>query len=202
MRRIAAGLILAGLLTASAAAAPGQRASAWRVHSALDRSFTLATPPSWLDTFQITPELIARRKLPPMIKSMVTKISTSPTFKLAAYDLTPGKVTKQFATNVNVTEYREPGGTTVQEFAAATLGQLAATKLVTGKPQSSLVRLPAGLAYKLTFHLRLGILTSSTQYGFVHGGVAYAVSYTTTRNQGASYQPTFTRSIRSFRFTY
>src|SRR6266852_1373289 len=89
MRRKLAVAVIAGLIVVSAATASTRVTAGWRTHSSIDRSFTLAIPAAWLDTFQITPQLIAQRKLPTLIKNMVSKINTSPTFKLAAYDLTP-----------------------------------------------------------------------------------------------------------------
>lgn len=135
-----------------------------------------------------------------MVKNMVANIRRSPTVVLAAYDLTPGTVSKLFATNVNVSVFNEPPGTSIKDVEAATLGQLEASNVLLGTPRSSLVDLPAGQAYKIVCHLRLKITTDTVQYGFVHNGLLYAVSYTTTRSAGSAYVPVFTRSIGTFRF--
>jgi hypothetical protein len=200
VRRAVVSLVVASCLAAwgeSALAAP----PGWRTHAARDGSLTLALPSSWLDTSQITPRLIAQRHLPQQIKNTLANMPSMPTLKLAAYDLAPGKVSKRFATNVNVNENVVPRGMSLQAIEATTMGQLQGSGALVGTVHASEVTVPAGQAYKLTAQLRLsGMVVAETQYGLLRGGIAAFITYSTTPAAAPAYAPTFTRSIQTFRF--
>jgi hypothetical protein len=188
--------LLAVWVSSAVAASTG-----WRTHSARDGSLSISLPSSWLDTAQITPRLIAERHLPQQIKNTVRSMSSQPALTLAAYDLAAGKVTKRFATNLNVIENPEPAGTTVQQVEATTLGELQGSGLAVGRLRVSQLKLPAGPAYKIVGSLRLsGMVVAETQFGLVHDGIAAFVTYGTTPAASSSYSATFTRSIATLRF--
>ena len=190
-------LVLAAVPVAAATASP---AADWSSHRSA-AGFSVSAPPSWIDTTRLTPQVLAKLKQVPALKSYVSSVRSS-LVKLVLADAGPLTVKTGFATNLNVIQAPTAGD--VRLLHDATLVQLESSGLVVGTVRATYVQLPAGRAVEFRYQARFGGGTPQvalTQFGFVRNGIGTILTYTTLPSWQAREAPVFQQSARSFRFT-
>ncbi len=115
------------------------------------------------------------------------------------------KVEDDFATSVNVVVL-EVGEATLDTWADAAVAELEALGTTTGGIARERLHLPGGECLRLAYRQRFALdggerVVSTRQYGFVAGGRAYVVTFTTLPDHEGRYADTFGTAARSFRFT-
>ena len=114
-------------------------------------------------------------------------------------------VEDDFATSVNVVVL-EIGEATPETWADAAVAELEALGTITGEIARERLDLPGGECLRLAYRQRFELdgaerMVSTTQYGFVAGGRAYVVTFTTLPGQEEQYSDTFGAAAKSFRIT-
>jgi hypothetical protein len=122
--------------------------------------------------------------------------------KFFAYD---PQVANRFATNANVVVIPIGARLSVAQFRRRLASALSTVSSVS-QLRSSTVRLRAGPAARLTYHLRVtvgsrSITVQTLQYGFLHAGRSIVFTYTTLPTTQRFYAGVFATSAQSIRFS-
>jgi hypothetical protein len=191
-------VLLAVAAVAAPLAASRPDGSDWTTHRA--GALRISAPATWIDVTRLTPQVLAKARRLPALKTYVTVVQQSKAVKLLLADVGPLTVTSHFVTNLNVTQVPTIGDLRLQHDAA--LAELRSSGIAAGPVHAAYEQLPAGKALELRYHANVGAghpILSYLQFMFVRGGRATVVTYTTLPALEAKELPLFRRSIRSFR---
>lgn len=139
---------------------------------------------------------------PDLAGSFAAMAQPNSPIKFFAYD---PNVANGFATNVNVVIIPLGAKLTFAQYRQRLAGELATVSSVSHL-HSTAVRLPAGQAVRLTYHLKVtaaqrSITVQTLQYGFLHAGRSVVFTYTTLPPSGRFYTGVFATSAKSIRFS-
>jgi hypothetical protein len=172
----------------------------WTRHAVRDTTASLALPEEWKVLREFDAETIAdftkeNEDFAPYVDPLVR----NDVFKLFALD---PDIQDDFATNLNVvvTPVDQP---LIEWVESETVN--ARRIAVPGSLKSRYIQTPAGEAAKLDWLVDLKTGGESrqmhaTQYLFQKDGAGYVLSFSTLPSLAAKYEPTFTKSARSFQF--
>jgi hypothetical protein len=197
-RAILTALLLVAVVSACGGESQQSASDKWARHDVRDSSASIALPEEWKVIKDFDAESIAdiseeNEKLAPYVEPLIR----NDIFKLFAID---PDIQEKFATNLNVIV--SPGSQPLHQWVegeSATVRRVA----VPGSLKRSYVQTPEGEAGKLEWLLEIkqGGKTRrvrSLQYLFQKGGAAYVLTFSTLPSLATKYEPTFTKSARSF----
>ena len=206
MRRIAVValtlVLLGGLASAGIAATPKR-------YSITGAGATIAVPAAWetLDRRTVTNSAAFRRFIDenPALQPFVALTGPNSAIKLMAFDL---RLSKSFATNVNVVlSSPPPSGLTPQQIASI-YGRELKARLTTiqGPVAASVVTLPAGMAVRASYKVRFTnqgrrLTVQTLQYLVLRPDKSLVVTFSTLPSEAARRSTTFTTIARSLRFS-
>ena len=200
-RAILTALLLATVVSACGGESQPSASGKWARHDVRDSNASIALPEEWkvienFDTASIEDFTKENERFAPYVEPLLK----NDVFKLWAAD---PNIQDEFATNLNVvvTPVSQPLRQWV-EGEAVTAQRIA----VPGSLKSGYVKTPAGEAAKFEFlvELRTGgekKQMRATQYLFQKDGAGYVLSFSTLPSLATKYDPTFTKSAKSFRFS-
>lgn len=199
-RAILTAFLLVAVVSACGGESQPSASGKWTRHDVRDSSASVAVPEEWKVIKDFDQESIAdftkeNEKFAPYVEPLLR----NDVFKLFAID---PDVQEEFATNLNVIvspvsqpliEWVESESVTARRVA------------VPGSLKTSYVKTPEGEAAKLAWlvELKSGGETRqirSIQYLFQRDGAGYVLTFSTLPSLTTKYEPTFTKSARSFRF--
>jgi hypothetical protein len=139
---------------------------------------------------------------PDLAGSFAVMAQPNSPIKFFAYD---PQVANRFATNANVVVIPIGARLSVAQFRRRLASALSTVSSVS-QLRSSTVRLRAGPAARLTYHLRVtvgsrSITVQTLQYGFLHAGRSIVFTYTTLPTTQRFYAGVFATSAQSIRFS-
>jgi hypothetical protein len=142
------------------------------------------------------------RDNPDLAGSFAAMAQPNSPIKFFAYD---PQVANGFATNVNVVIIPLGASLTFAQYRSRLAGELATVSSVSQLRQTT-VRLAAGPAVRLTYHLKVtaggkSITVQTLQYGFLHAGRSIVFTYTTLPATQRFYAGVFATSAESIRFS-
>jgi hypothetical protein len=197
-RAILTAFVLATFVSACGGESQPSAGGKWARHDVRDSSASVALPEEWKVMKDFDEESIAdftkeNEKFAPYVEPLLR----NDVFKLFAID---PDIQEEFATNMNVIvspvdqpliEWVERESVTARRIA------------VPGSLKSSYVQTPEGEAAKLEWlvDLKSGGETRrmrSLQYLFQRDGTGYVLTFSTLPSLATKYDPTFTKSARSF----
>jgi hypothetical protein len=198
-RAILTAFVLAAVVSACGGESQPSASGEWARHDVRDTTASIALPEEWkviedFDARSLADFTKENEKFAPYVEPL----ARNDVFKLVAID---PDIQDQFATNLNIVvspvsqpliEWVEGETVTARRIA------------VPGSLKSSYVQTPAGEAAKLEWlvDLKAGGETRqmrSLQYLFKQDGAGYVLTYSTLPSLATKYEPTFTKSARSFR---
>ena len=200
-RAILTALLLAAVVSACGGESQPSASGNWTRHDVRDTTASVALPEEWkvirdFDKASIEDFTKENEKFAPYVEPLLQ----NDVFKLWAVD---PDIQDEFATNLNVvvTPVNKPLIEWV-ESETVTARQIA----VPGSLKSRYVQTPAGEAAKLEWlvDLKTGGGTKqmrAVQYLFEKDGVGYVLSFSTLPDLATTYEPTFTKSAKSFRYS-
>ena len=197
-RAILTAFVLAALVSACGGESQPSASGKWTRHDVRDSSASVALPEEWKVIKDFDEESIAdftkeNEKFAPYVEPLVR----NDVFKLFAID---PDIQEEFATNMNVIvspvsqpliEWVERESVDPRRIA------------VPGSLRTSYIQTPEGEAAKLEWlvELKSGGETRrmrSLQYLFQRDGAGYVLTFSTLPSLATKYEPTFTKSARSF----
>jgi hypothetical protein len=195
-------ILIAFLLFAVVSACGGESQPSasgnWARHDVRDSSASIAVPEEWKVIKDFDPAAISdftkeNEKFAPYVEPLVR----NDVFKLFAID---PNIQEQFATNLNVIV--SPVNLPLHQWVEGE-SQTARRIAVPGSLKKSYVQTPEGEAGKLEWlvDLKSGGETRqmrSLQYLFQKDDAGYVLTYSTLPSLATRYEPTFTKSARSF----
>lgn len=191
------GLLLAATLTACGGS--GRIAVGWKTHHLGDGGFSIEVPAAWQTVAKIDPDGVDKF------------VADNPEFARLKGAITAGlikfvarnpEINVDYTTSVNVVVHAVVP-MPLSEYARASAALLRRLKAV--RVRASVVRLPAGRCVRLSYEHQT-LLSSGlrwqvfVQYGFLHAGSAYVITFSTLDSLRGRYRTTFARSARSFSF--
>jgi len=204
---VQARTLVAFLLTALAAAAPGLATTRSSHVYSISGGISLGLPSSWkpVDAQHLL-DSAALQKLeqenPELGRLIAAATNPSSPVKFFAFDPV---VRQRFATNVNVVVEPIPTTVTFDLYAAALAAEIRSLHAVS-QLRTRRVTLPGGPALRLNYRIRIAaggrsFHTSTLQYAFLRGGTqSVVVTYTTLPQLQSRYAATFSTSANSIRF--
>jgi hypothetical protein len=200
-RAILTAVLLATVVSACGGESQPSASGKWARHDVRDSNASIALPEEWkvienFDTASIEDFTKENERFAPYVEPLLK----NDVFKLWAAD---PNIQDEFATNLNVVA--TPVSQPLRQWAegeAVTARRIA----VPGSLKSGYVETPAGEAAKFEFlvELRTGgekKQMRATQYLFQKDGAGYVLSFSTLPSLATKYDPTFTKSAKSFRFS-
>ena len=197
-RAILTALLLATVLSACGGESQPSASGKWTRHDVRDSSASIALPEEWKVIKDFDPQTISdftkeNEKFAPYVEPLVR----NDVFKLFAID---PNIQEEFATNLNVIV--SPVSLPLHQWVEGE-SETARRIAVPGSLKKSYVQTPAGEAGKLEWlvELKSGGETRqmrSLQYLFQKEGAGYVLTFSTLPSLATKYEPTFTKSARSF----
>jgi hypothetical protein len=204
MRRRLAFVCAAGLLAVAVASGA---VAAQHTYSIPGYGISVGLPSSWKSINYrqvIKPGVLQAfaRDNPDLAGSFAAMAQPNSPIKFFAYD---PQVANGFATNVNVVIIPLGASIGLAEYRRRLAGEVATVSSVS-QLRSATVRLPAGQAVRLTYHLKVSaagrsITVQKLQYGFLHAGRSIVFTYTTLPTTQQFYTGVFATSAQSIRFS-
>jgi hypothetical protein len=199
--------VRAALLAALLIVAPaGAGLQAFRTHAVPGYGISVGLPSSWraLDYRSAVgnPDLEKIANENPELAGVLGQLSRrSSAIKFFAFD---PAASRGFATNLNIVVVGLSRRISLATYRAALVSEIRGIASVRNI-RSSLVRLPAGTAVRLSYNLSFRqsgrtITTSTLQYAFLRNSSSVVFTYTTVPSLDKLYAPTFAASARSIRF--
>jgi hypothetical protein len=200
-RAILTAFLLVAVVSACGSESQPSASGKWARHDVRDSAASIALPEEWkvlqgFDQASIEAFTKENEKFAPYVEPLLQ----NDVFKLWAVD---PNIQDEFATNLNVVvtpidkplrEWVESESVTAQQVA------------VPGSLKSKYIQTPAGEAARLEYlvDLKTGGETKqmrALQYLFQKDGAGYVLSFSTLPALATKYEPTFSKSAKSFRFS-
>jgi hypothetical protein len=185
---------------ASPSAPPG-----FTVRLVRDAGFSIALPKEWqsLDAQDALKSASMQRflKINPELKPSIQAL-TQPNSPIKLLAVGPGS-DRGFVTNLNVLVSNIPSGISYERWSSAEIAQLKKVRTIKGLTQEE-TALEPGRALHATYRTAInrqgGQLTAHIdQYLVKKGSSLYVVTFTTTPRLLGTLEPTFSKSVRTFR---
>jgi hypothetical protein len=169
--------------------------------------FSIALPRAWqsLDAREALKSESMQRflKINPELAPSIQAL-TEPNSPIKLLAVGPGH-DRGFVTNLNVLVSRIPSGVTYEQWSSAELAELQKVPTIEGLTQEETALAPGRalhVTYRTSINRQSGTFTAHIdQYLVKKGSSLYVVTFTTTPRLLASLEPTFSRSVRTFRLT-
>ena len=199
-RAILTAFVLAAVVSACGGESQPSTSGEWTRHDVRGTSASIELPEEWKALEDFDPQTISdfakeNEKFAPYVEPLLQ----NDVFRIFAID---PDIQDEFATNLNivVTPVNQPLIEWV-ESETATARRLA----VPGSLKTSYVQTPAGEAAKFESLVEVQAggearRMRTLQYLFTRDGTGYVVTFTTLPSLATKYEPTLTKSARSFRF--
>ena len=169
--------------------------------------FSIALPKAWqsLDAQEAlkTESMQRFRKINPELEPSIQAL-TQPNSPIKLLAVGPGH-DRGFVTNLNVLVSTIPAAVTYEQWSSAEIAQLKKVPTIEGLTQEETALAPGRAlhaTYRTSINRQAGRFTAHIdQYLVKKGSSLYVVTFTTTPRLLAKLEPTFSKSVRTFRLT-